>query len=383
MKILIYCQHVLGIGHLFRTLEIARAMTAHQVILLLGGPPVAVPLPDHVRVVQLPSLEMDEEFSSLRPVDHTTPLADVQEQRKTMLLEVVADFRPDVLIVELFPFGRNGFSFELLPLLEAIRSGSLPACRVVCSVRDILVEKKDQQKFEARVVDRLNRFFDAVLVHGDPAVITLDATFTRVKDIAPPVVYTGYVCQRAESEEGKKLRRSLELQDGQKLIVASAGSGSVGQRLLSAAIRATAHLPFPCRLQVFTGPYLDSAGFEKLRREAPSGIKVERFTDRFPTWLAAADLSISMGGYNTTMNVIASGVPALVFPFGQNREQRLRGERIVPLAVLDLLDGKDLEPTALAGKISNLIGRTRKQVAIRLDGASFTSNWLDQWAGGN
>ena len=86
---------------------------------------------------------------------------------------MVAEFRPDVLIIELFPFGRNGFSFELLPLLEADpERGSLPSCRVVCSVRDILVEKKDQQKFEARVVDRLNRFFDAVLVHGDPAVIT-------------------------------------------------------------------------------------------------------------------------------------------------------------------------------------------------------------------
>ena len=53
MKILLYCQHVLGIGHLFRTLEIARALKEHHVTLVLGGPRASTSLPNHVRVVQL------------------------------------------------------------------------------------------------------------------------------------------------------------------------------------------------------------------------------------------------------------------------------------------------------------------------------------------
>ncbi|MGW8161155.1 MAG: hypothetical protein ACWGN1_02800 [Desulfobulbales bacterium] len=133
MNILIYCQHVLGIGHLFRTLEIARVMDKHRVLLVTGGPPVTMQLPGHVRAVQLPGLMMDAAFSGLLPVDDTLSLDSVKEHRRSLLFKLLENFRPDVLITELYPFGRNGFSFELLPLLKAIRNGELPSCRVVIS----------------------------------------------------------------------------------------------------------------------------------------------------------------------------------------------------------------------------------------------------------
>lgn len=37
MKIIQYCQHVLDIGHLFCSLEISRALSDHEVILITGG----------------------------------------------------------------------------------------------------------------------------------------------------------------------------------------------------------------------------------------------------------------------------------------------------------------------------------------------------------
>ncbi len=37
MKILVYCQHVLGVGHFFRTLEICRALAGHDVVLVSGA----------------------------------------------------------------------------------------------------------------------------------------------------------------------------------------------------------------------------------------------------------------------------------------------------------------------------------------------------------
>ena len=81
-------------------------------------------------------------------------------------------------------------------------------------------------------------------------------------------------------------------------------------------------------MQVFTGPYLDEKQFTALTQLAAPGTTVERFSDNFPAWLAAADLSISMGGYNTTMNVIAAGTPALIFPYNHDREQGLRAEKL-------------------------------------------------------
>jgi len=67
MKIIVYCQHVLGIGHFFRTLEICRALYRHEVILVSGGPGVPAAVPDHLRVVRLPGLQMNREFKGLRP----------------------------------------------------------------------------------------------------------------------------------------------------------------------------------------------------------------------------------------------------------------------------------------------------------------------------
>ena len=56
-------------------------------------------------------------------------------------LALYREVDPDVVLIELFPFGRRQFGFELLPLLEAIHSARNRA-RVACSVRDVFVTSK-------------------------------------------------------------------------------------------------------------------------------------------------------------------------------------------------------------------------------------------------
>ena len=85
------------------------------------------------------------------------------------------------------------FGFELEPLLADIRKGRFGQIRSVCSLRDILVEKKDPTAYEERVIRRLNRHFDALLIHSDPEILRLEETFSRVADINIPVAYTGFI----------------------------------------------------------------------------------------------------------------------------------------------------------------------------------------------
>ena len=61
MKIILYCQYVWGMGHLFRSVELARALSEHDVILVAGGREVDIELPEHVTLVRLPGLYMDEQ----------------------------------------------------------------------------------------------------------------------------------------------------------------------------------------------------------------------------------------------------------------------------------------------------------------------------------
>ncbi len=382
MKIIQYCQHVLGIGHLFRSLEICRALSDHEVVLVSGGPEVEAKLPDHVREVRLPDLQMNPEFKGLFSSRKDSSLEQIKADRQKCLSALFESENPDVFLVELYPFGRKAFRFELDPVLEELKGGNLPSCGVICSVRDILVEKENQVKHETRVVKTLNKYFDAVLVHADPNLAQLDETFDQCEEIQIPVIYTGYIARRIKTDAAQKKRRRLCIGDDELLIVCSAGGGNVGAPLLAATVKAFNHLTVEkkCYLKVFTGPFLEPTDFDNLRNMAGTNVQIERFASDFLVYLAAADLSISMGGYNTTMNILTTGVPALVWPFVQNREQRLRAGRLAKEGLLTVLEDDDLHPQHLAGLMDSILAAPNSShVKFNLDGAVNTAKWLESW----
>ncbi|MFZ0131833.1 MAG: glycosyltransferase, partial [Desulfobacterales bacterium] len=379
MKLILYCQHIWGVGHYFRSLEICRALVGDDILMVTGGADVDAPLPDHVRAFRLPALMTDRHYSGLFPTEKGQTLAAVKTERRRLLFELFEREAPDAFVVELYPFGRRAFGFELEPVLEAIRTGRLRRSLVVCSLRDILVEKKDPAVYEKRVVDRLNPWFDALLVHADPALITLDRTFSRLAELTLPIVYTGFITSRPAAGARRRIRRRLNIGADTVLMVASAGGGQTGIVLLQPLLESLAYLDTerPVRLCVFTGPYMPPDEFDRLRGLVDSGVIVERFTPDFMSFLAAADLSVSMGGYNTCMNILASRVPALVWPYPGDREQGLRAGRLEKLGALTVLREKDLLPARLAAIIRRHIDRAKTVVApIDLEGAARTAKWL-------
>lgn len=379
MKIIYYCQHVLGIGHFFRSLEICKALAGHEVILVTGGSRISVQLPSHIREMHLPELMMNKEFSILYSPEEGKTVSRAMQERQQLLFHLFETEAPDLFIVELYPFGRKAFRFEIDPILKEIRAGELPPSLVVCSLRDILVEKKDPPAYEARVIDILNRYFDALLIHADPRVLRLDETFSRLKDITVPIVYTGFVTPKPAPDAGTKLRQQLGINRGEILIVASAGGGNVGNCLLEAVIEAfdLMNIDKPTHLHLFTGPFLSEDAFERLRRIRDRHIRIFRFTSDFLSYLSGADLSVSMAGYNTCMNIAAAQVPALVWPFPQNREQGLRAGRLAQLGILQILSDEELDPRRLSNIMQqNITPRSRSIVDIDLNGAESTARWL-------
>ncbi|MGB5985582.1 MAG: glycosyltransferase [Desulfobacterales bacterium] len=382
MKIIVYCQHVLGLGHFFRTLEICKALKDHQVILVTGGEPVDVSLPAHMREVRLPALMMDAEFSELYAVDPTDDLKTLQRGRLKHLAQLFRQEKPDIFWVELYPFGRKAFRFELDPLLQGVRRGILPPCRVICSLRDILVEKPDPEAYAQRVLTVLNREFQALLVHADPRIVRLEETFPWVSQIQIPLVYTGFVAPAAPWGAPQVARHRLGLSASRPLVVASAGGGQVGGALLAATIAGFKRLQgqTQAHLEVFTGPYLDSKTFDEFAGQQSESIRVRRFTADFPALLRAADLSVSMAGYNTCMNLVAAGIPALVYPFAQNHEQRLRSEKIAQTAPWQVLSEDDLSAPRLAELMARGMAAPRNlDLAIALNGAGDSARWLAEW----
>ncbi len=372
MKIVCYCQHVLGIGHFHRSLEICKALAIqHETVMVLGGPNVHLPETD-VTFLQLPGLKMDSNFSKLIPCDAEQGLEQLKNKRKEQLLNLFNDFEPDVFLVELFPFGRKAFGFELNPILTGIAEGTLSPCLRLCSLRDILVEKKDKEKYETRVLNSLNSSFDGLLIHSDPNFIPLEHTFSGIDSITIPLHYTGFITPKLTQAKTKdSIRQQLKLSTEDKLVVASIGGGNVGKELLQATAAAALllHEKKQIHFHLFTGPYSDPGLQDKLQSHESDHLHIHSFCDNFPEWLQAADLSISMAGYNTCMNLLEASIPALLYPFAQNREQRMRVAAFRDSCDFTLLEAADLSPEKLVELICEKLTHSKKKNGVNLDGA--------------
>ncbi len=385
MKIVFYCQYVWGMGHLFRSVELARAFSNHHVTLIAGGREVDVEIPEHVTLVRLPGLYMDEQFTALMAEDADRSVEFIQQQRKEILISVFEQHRPNVFMIELYPFGRTAFGFELQPLLDEIRQGRFGDMKVVCSLRDILVEKKEQQVYEERVLNLLHTYFDLLLVHSDDQLLTLDETFSRMGDIRIPTVYTGFVSPKANPAAGRQMRRELGIGADEKLIVVSAGGGRSGYALLNCILEAYPLMAQtdPIRIEMFAGPFREPAEFKKLTAKAVDGIRIRYYTKRFLDYLSAADLSVSLAGYNTCMNLMAARVPALIYPYSKQQEQPLRVAKINQFIPMKILRDKDIEPVLLSGYIHKMLAEPRPSgtVPVNLNGAEQTVLYLEKWIG--
>lgn len=379
-RLLFYCQHILGIGHLIRSMEIVKGLTDEfQVCFLNGGEAIAeFPVPPGVEVVQLAPLKTDNEFSELHLPEGFTTLEDVFAARRDQMLTVLERFQPDLLMVELFPFGRRRFSPELIPLIEAARDRGT---QVISSLRDIVVTKQDQARHEAKVCKLINQYFDLLLVHGDPQFMPLERSFSRVADLRCPVFYTGYVVQNGQAHTAQPSPLCYS-----PLILTSVGGGRFGHELLTGVAQASTYLEnqIPHHIQLFTGPFCPDAVYEALRAiaETRPNLTVERYTPDLMAYMAQADLSINMGGYNTTLNVLKTGVRSLLLPFTGNgdQEQTLRAERLEDLGVVSVIRPEDLPPERLAERIIAYLQTQPTPIRFDLDGVNKTARILHDFA---
>jgi predicted glycosyltransferase len=363
-----YVQHLLGIGHLKRALTLARATAAAglEVTLASGGPPVAELAPDRgIRFVQLPPASAaDLGFKSLVDADGRQIDDAWKRARSDALLAAWRAADPHVLVIELFPFGRRQMRFELLPLLDAA-AGAARRPAIACSVRDVLGSQKSPQRQEEALV-LVERYFDRVLVHGDPTVLAFDRTFAAAGRIAGRIEYTGYVVDAAPSAHGSA---------GQGEVIVSAGGGAVGAVLLEAAMRARALSALAERKWRFlTGNNLPRGEFDALAQLAAGrdGIELERSRPDFTTLLSNCALSISQAGYNTLMETIRAGARAVIVPFagGHETEQSLRARCFAARGLLEMVKEGALSPATLAAAIDRAAGKPRPSAdAINLNGA--------------
>ena len=377
MKVIFYCQHILGIGHLIRSVEIVKGLIPDFEIFFINGGQV-IPefeFPPEIEVINIPAVKTDSEFNELRSVDEGLTMAEAETIRTKMLLDTCDRFQPDILIIELFPFGRRRFSFELIPLLEKAKA---MGTKIISSVRDIVVTKQNQERHEEKVCRLINKYFDLLLIHGDPNFVKLDLSFSRVNDLNCRVHYTGYVVQSVPKTRQIILDRPT--------ILVSVGGGRFGHDLLECVALAAPILKdkIPHHIQVFTGAFSPDEVLSKLQdlTNDLDNITCDRYTTNLLDYMQQADLSIGMGGYNTTMNILSTDIKAMMMAFQGNndKEQETRLQKLDSLGRVQMIQSEDLQPEKFAQQIINYLQQTPSKLTLNLDGVANTAKYLSQMA---
>ncbi|WP_170790321.1 glycosyltransferase family protein [Ruegeria lacuscaerulensis] len=366
MKVMIVVTHLLGTGHLSRALTLGRAFVqdGHQVLVVTGGMPAPQLNVTGMTLLGLPPLRSDgTDFTRL--LTQTDEVADVAylAGRQAALVEAVRSFAPDVLITELFPFGRRSLSAEFIALLKA--ASALPKRPVILgSIRDILAPPSKPSK-ATRAEEIVLTTYDGVLVHSDSQMVSLDVSWPVSERLRPRLYYTGFVAPDAAPPHPDAL--------GQGEVLVSAGGGSVGQPIFRAAIEAAQKMTNR-RWRLLVGGQDAQVRIAQLSDLVGiANVTVEPVRPDFRQMLRHAAASVSMCGYNTALDILQAATPAVFVPFddGNEVEQTLRAQSLSDQPGVALVASHDLSGASLAQAVDRVLNAPARPVPDHgFDGAA-------------
>jgi predicted glycosyltransferase len=265
--------------------------------------------------------------------------------RSEILTRCVRDLHPDVVLTELYPFGRRVLAGEFQQTLAAARALS-PRPLICASIRDILAPPSKPEKVQA-TADVISEFYDTVLVHSDPALVPLDQSWPVTPEIAAKIRYTGFVAPAPAGPHPEGL--------GQDDILVTAGGGDVGQRLFDTALLAAGETPDQ-HWRLLVGGGEANARREHLKAKAPENCVITPPTPDFRQMLYHTRACVSYCGYNTALDILQAGTPAVFVPFdaGGETEQSLRAKALSTLPGIEVVTSTDLGATSLIGALEKV-----------------------------
>ncbi|WP_024545616.1 glycosyltransferase family protein [Picosynechococcus sp. NKBG15041c] len=340
-RIALYSHDTMGLGHKRRNLLIAQTLqdSALPVEILVitgtgqGNETLAAAGIDYLN---LPALKKQAD-GSYKSRHLYLPLGKIIAWRSQLILTAIEQFQPDVFIVDNVP---RGVERELDLSLAYIQKH--PRIRCVLGLRDVLDQpeavRRDWQRADNETAIR--RYYDAVWIYGDPQVYDLRREYHFAPDIIAKMQPLGYFDQRDRlRKKAQPWRKNLhQLALPERFVLGAVGGGQDGAALAIAF----AQMPFSAQLPgvLLTGPFMPAPVCKKLQAIAqhnPNLIILPYHPE--PTVLmAAAERVITMGGYNTTCEILSFRKQALIIPrITPRQEQWLRANRLKQLGLVDVL----------------------------------------------
>jgi predicted glycosyltransferase len=359
-KILMYSHDTYGLGHIRRTMAIASHLRApHTNILILTGSPIVgrFALPDQIDFVRIPGMikKTNEEYLPLSIKINPQHALDI---RKNIIKTTAKTFQPNLFIVDKEPLGLKR---EILPTLRWLRR-SLPSTRTILGLRDIMddasiIRKDWSEKGVYQVMDEL---YNEIWVYGIREFYDPIREYSIPESISRKMTFTGYIARKVPGKAAaSRIKEKYVHKDGKKLVVVTTGGGGDGYAMMDMflSMLESETRPPSFKSVLITGPFMPKKESDEIIARAKKlGLRTWRFYRGMEEILAAADLVVSMGGYNTVCEVLTQRTVSLIIPRETPRkEQLIRAQVLRGRNMVDYISMNSFSPQILRDKLLDLL----------------------------
>ena len=359
-NILMYSHDTYGLGHIRRTMAIASHLLGPRInILILTGSPIAgrFSFPEQIDFVRIPGMikKTNDEYLPLSIKINARHALDI---RKNIITATAKTFQPHLFIVDKEPLGLKK---EVLPTLQWLRR-CRPETRSILGLRDIMDDaaavKKDWK--EKRVYQHLEHLYSEIWIYGIREFYDPIQEYEISDVISRKMHFTGYIPRKIPGKDAvRHIKKELGMQTGEKLVVVTTGGGGDGYRVMDNYLTAleTHRDGLPFKSVLITGPFMPKqARNDVFRRARKLGVRTYHFYRQMEKIFAAADIVISMGGYNTLCEILGQGTISLVIPRETPRqEQIIRARAFHRQNLVDYIPWSQVSPALMYEKLIALL----------------------------
>ncbi|MGH3147843.1 MAG: glycosyltransferase family protein [Rubrobacter sp.] len=371
MKVLMYSHDSYGLGHLRRTLALAEAFVRRRSglsVLILTGSTVSgtFRMSPGIDIIKLPSA-VKVASGEYAPSRMSVSFERLKDLRSGLILSSVESFDPDAFVVDKAPLGMKR---EVTPTLEFLRE-ERSSTLTVLGLRDVMDDPARIRRNwrEGRISQAIERFYDTILVYGPREVYDPLPEYGLSKATLGRCRYVGYVGREHSIED------TSDLLFPPGYVLVTAGGGGDGFHLIKNYLESLRGPKPSFDSLVVTGPMMDDESKRRVERLARGlRVRVIEFRADMENLIDRSGAVVAMGGYNSTIELLAARKPALIVPRVEPRvEQLIRAEQLSRLGLVEMIHPDDLGPETMRGKVEKLLARdptSTPAVEVDLSGAS-------------
>ena len=396
-KIMVYSHDAYGLGNIRRMLAICKHLlksNPNLSILLVSGSPMLhdFRLPPGLDYIKLPCLNRGWGQMAVKYLN--ADLESILRLRSEIILAAARNYQPDLVLVDKKPTGIEG---ELQPTIEYLKH-NLPTTKLVLLLRDILdtPEKTIAQWQREDYYSQVEALYDRILVVGMQEIFDLVREYQFGEAISDKLRYCGYIRKDLGLKNRRTVRQELGIGQDEKLILVTPGGGEDGYYLINNYLQGLVQQRDNFTWQnihtlIFCGAEMPPQHQQQIYQQAKElpGVIVKEFTNDMMSYINAADLVVSMCGYNTITEVLQKGKKAIVVPrIKPGREQLIRAQSMAKAGLIQTIHPEELNPDLLVKIIFNSLSVTKcslstvnnlefsglPQVANHLTGLLFNRN---------